>query len=149
MCKFCNKEYANLYIDDMTIGQHDLFNGEKSKFTGNRLIFTEKTVKKYCKSALFEFEWYKNTSLKHPQVLFCNDELIITERLNPTRKVNAEDMISILHELKHQPQNQDFQTYLDNIPPHPIKDILLEHEGTNFHGDLSTTNSLDLNTILQ
>lgn len=137
-----NKEYGNLYIDDMTVGPYEIFTGITSNFTQNKLIFTDKTVIKSCKSALFEFEWYKQTTLNTPEVLFCNDECIITERIYPDRKPNAGDFIEVINKLAQVKVPQDFQTYLDNLPEYPIKDKLPKHDGTTFHGDLSATNVL-------
>jgi len=138
-----NKEYANLYIDDMTIGPTEAFTSSKSYFTNNSLIFTEKTVIKSSKSALFEFEWYKkNKVFKTPEVLFCNDETIITERIYPNRSVNLADIVIITEKQKAIKDFHNFpwQSYLDNIPGLDIE--LPEQKPTMFHGDLSTTNVL-------
>lgn len=152
------KEYANLYIDDQTITPHSGFEGVTSTFTGNRVILTETTAIKYAKSALFEFEWYKQARLlgfNVPEVLFCNDECIITQRIHGYRKAISDDFIAVLEALKRADagSKNDFQTYLDNLKgvesaPGITPAVLavlagLEgkaHPATFFHGDLSTTN---------
>jgi len=152
------KEYANLYIDDQTIGPFDAFAPQTSDFTGNRIIFTDSLVIKHAPSALFEFEWYKEARLRGirvPDVLFCNDECIITERIHEVDKPNAANFIRILRQFwgiipdkKH-----EYKTYLDNIPndiPGATAQTLevvsklseMAHDATFFHGDLSTTNVL-------
>lgn len=143
-----NKEYASLYIDDMAIRPDEWFSGLLSEHTKNKIIFTDESVIKFCKTALFEFEWYKKASgFNTPNVLFCNDELIITQRIDEYETANAKDIITIVEQFKQLPGNGlPFKTYLDNIVYHDncsdsAKNIKLpEHEGTFFHGDLSTTN---------
>lgn len=152
------KEYANLYIDDQTITPHSGFEGVTSTFTGNRVILTETTAIKYASSALFEFEWYKRARVlgfRVPEVLFCNDECIITERIWEWDKPNADSFIRILQkfsstipDVKH-----EYKTYFDNIPkdipestPQTLEVVAklakMAHDATFFHGDLSTTNVL-------
>lgn len=151
------KEYANLYIDDMTITQRADFEGQQSKFTGNKIVFTDDTVIKVSKSALFEFEWYKEAKMRGfstPGVLFCNDECIITERILFHEKPKAIDFIRILEQFKRDVGvigGMDFSTYLMNVPLiEGISDVARSlipretnrHLPTFFHGDLSTTNVL-------
>ena len=146
-----NKEYAHLYIDDMTIDQNADFFGYNSIFTKNKLIFTDKTVVKYCKSALLEKEWY--TIADHlyntPEVLFCNDELIITKKIQKDSEPTINDIIELLYSFKsNQIKNFHFQTYLNNIKvPNfsskktiEILSYLPECEPTFFHGDLTNSN---------
>lgn len=136
-----NKEYAQLYIDDMTINPFDNFTSKTSYFTNNKIIFTDTTVIKYSKSALFEFEWYKkNNIIPTPKVLFCNDETIITERVYEGDRFWRIE--GVIEKMKAQEwwHNFEWQTYLDNIP---MLDISLpKQSATMFHGDLSTTNVL-------
>jgi len=151
------KEYANLYVDDQTITPHSGFEGLTSTFTGNRVILTETTAIKYAPSALFEFEWYKRARLLGfavPEVLFCNDECIITQRIHGYRKPEASDFIELLgqfHRMKTDEKN-DFQTYTGNIPEidgataQTLECVAqlagMAHDATFSHGDLSTTNVL-------
>lgn len=150
-CISFNKEYATMYIDDMTINQDAAFAGLLSPFTKNKIIFTPDTIIKQTQSALFEFEWYKIAAahLDTPKVLFCNDELIITERIKDYRKPNAQDFIEIINKMKAiEGKPVPFETYLQNIKPieHSTKAVadlqLPQHDATFFHGDLSTTNLL-------
>lgn len=152
-----NKEYADLYIDDMTIHQHSSFEGLASDFTNNQLIFTESTVIKKCSTSLIEKEWYTlaQNIVNVPEVLFCNDETIIVSRINTTATPDVSEIIDILETFKnHQIKNYDFQTYLDNliIPEYAtertreIVASLPEHPGTFFHGDLSISNILKSDT---
>jgi rRNA maturation endonuclease Nob1 len=148
-----NKEYGDLYIDDMTISQHDDFSTMISPFTKNKVLFTEKSVIKESKSSLFERRWYDiacNNFLT-PNVLFCNDDTIITERIYNHQKPTAEQIIELVQSFKElKIKNYPFGTYTQNIKIHEestkkVKDViknLKEHEGTFFHGDLSTTNVL-------
>lgn len=154
------KEYANLYIDDQTITPHSAFEGLTSTFTGNRVILTETTAIKYAPSALFEFEWYKRARLLGftvPDVLFANDECIITQRIHGYRKPISDDFIGLLDNFKKcdLSRNDDYRTYLGNlkgyegtpgISPDAIavtKALIYKgHLSTFFHGDLSTTNVL-------
>lgn len=150
-----NKEYADLYIDDMTISQNSLFNGITSDFTGNCIVFTESTVIKKCSSSLMEKEWYTiaQNIVNIPDVLFCNDETIITSRIKNNQNPSADDIINILKIFKnHQIKNFHFSTYIDNLVINrystqktiDIVNDLCEycHDGTFFHGDLSTSNVL-------
>lgn len=151
-----NKEYAELYIDDMTINQYDSFYGQKQDFTKNVLIFTDKTVIKKCKSSLFEKEWYKYARgiISVPEILFVNDDTIILERICNYTKPSGNDIIDILEIFKsHQIPNFNFKTYLNNLKvniPYISNDAIkildsltdCEHDGTFFHGDLSTLNIL-------
>lgn len=148
-----NKEYANLYIDDQTIGQHEPFEAISSTFTGNKIIFTSDSVIKMTSSALLEQQWYAKAFLlgfKTPKVLFCNNECIITERVHNYEKPTADVFIRILKAFSGiVEQSEAFSTYLENIPSvssEKIKQVLPsrknEHYGTFFHGDLSTHNVL-------
>jgi hypothetical protein len=153
------KEYANLYIDDQTIGPNDDFISEISAFTGNKVILTEHTAVKFSESAPFEYNWYKEANMRGivtPEVLFANNECIITQRIYPTEKVNGAQMIHILERFSQifsTIRKDDYQTYLDNLPK-DVKDATdktleciaalanMDHPATFFHGDLSTTNVL-------
>ena len=148
------KEYAHIYIDDMTISPTEDFQPFFSPFTQNRIIFTEKSVIKHTRSALFEFEWYKKSIWNVPNVLFCNDELIITEKIESTTKPTIDDYIEILNHFKASTiTNWDFSTYKNNLvsielatnKTNEILNSLPTHQGTFFHGDLSTTNVLKNN----
>jgi hypothetical protein len=150
-CISFNKEYATMYIDDMTINQDAAFAGLLSPFTKNKIIFTPDTIIKQTQSALFEFEWYKIAAahLDIPKVLFCNDELIITERIKDHRKPMAQDFIEIINKMRTiDGKPVPFETYLENIKPikhstQAVADLQLpQHDATFFHGDLSTTNIL-------
>lgn len=151
-----NKEYADLYIDDMTIDQHSNFYGLLSDFTNNSLIFTDKTVIKKCHTSLLEKEWY-NTA-KHivntPEILFCNDETIITQRLYPTEPIGVKDVIDLILLFQANTiKNYDFSTYTNNLKlpvaatakTIQIYQQIPQHDGTFFHGDLSTTNIIKQN----
>lgn len=153
------KEYAHLYIDDMTIGQFDDFYGYDSEFTKNKIVFTDKTVVKYCNTSLLEKDWYIIASniINTPEVLFCNDELIITERILNNETLQPNDIINLLDIFKRNTiKNFNFTTYINNliIPEHSsektkkILQSLPEHNGTFFHGDLSISNILKTNNKL-
>lgn len=148
-----NKEYADLYIDDMSIDQYANFYGNISDFTRNELIFTESTVIKKCNTALLEKEWYHiaQSLIQVPEVLFCNDETIITSRILNHTQPTASDVIDIINLFKQNHiKNYEFSTYRNNltIPEYAtvntiqIIDRLPEHKGTFFHGDLSISNIL-------
>lgn len=113
-------------------------------FTGNRVEMNKNTVLKYCTSAWNEAQWYaKATEFNVPAVRYYDSEMILTDRIYPTSKPTAEDFIKIIKKMYEIPYTgQHFYSYIMNLPPYhkPIK--LREHEGTFFHGDLSTTNVL-------
>ena len=143
-----NKEYAHLYIDDMTIRPDEYFNQIESKFTKNQIIQTKESVIKYCNTALNEAKWYELAGyegLNIPKVLFVNDELLITQKIVGT-KPTPEDILELLIKFKDikSYSQANFQTYIDNIPNLRIKDLLgdisKKMKPTFFHGDLSTTN---------
>lgn len=153
------KEYAEMYIDDMTITPHSGFYGLKSTFTGNPVILTETTAIKHSKTAPFEADWYGRARLLDfdvPDVLFYNSDCIITERIHDHGKPDARAFIEILAGFQYEHgRPMDYQTYLDNIGPMDLYEGAtpevcnvieslksLEHESTFFHGDLSTTNVL-------
>ncbi len=156
----CWKDYANLYIDDQTITPYSEFTGITSTFTGNPVILTESTAIKYAASALFEYDWYKRARLlgfSVPDVLFCNDECIITRRVPGQGSPTAEKFIFILDALKYSPKVpfcDDFLTYMQNVQSAKVDGMSektrtlaetvawYEHPATFFHGDLSTTNLL-------
>ena len=148
-----NKEYGSLYIDDMTITPYEEFDGIVSPFTKNRIVFTKNTVIKHTKKAQSEFAWYRHAEniVKTPKVLFCNDEMLITERIANHTQPTARHVIELIHSYKDKSiPNFDFTTYLRNIDyiAHSSQKTLQtvtslkKHEGTFFHGDLSTTNIL-------
>lgn len=156
-----NKEYAHIYIDDMTIHQHENFTGHVSRLTKNKLLLTEKTVIKNCDTSLLEKLWYDKVAEKDiintPEVLFCNDETIITSRIKSTHKITAEDILSILEVFKNNKiKNYSFDTYRNNIniSKYASKDTIEciknipEHEGTFFHGDVSPSNIIRNNDKL-
>lgn len=153
------KEYANLYIDDMSITPHSGFFGLKSTFTGNPVILTETTAIKHCQTAPFEAHWYEVARLHGfpvPGVLFHNADCIITERIHDHVKPDGQVFINLLSSFQDvSGEALDYQTYLDNIGDpaqyhgatpavcrvvESLKET--EHENTFFHGDLSTTNVL-------
>jgi hypothetical protein len=149
-----NKEYGDLYIDDMTIRPNDEFIPHLSPFTDNKILFTNGSVIKKSKSSIFEKKWYDIARLRGfnvPEVLFVNDETIITERISESMKPRVIDYINLIEEFRHeQIPNYPFQTYLDRLVVHPkntqkVREListLPNHPGTFFHGDLSTTNVL-------
>lgn len=146
-----NKEYGCIYIDDMTINQDAFFSGFISEFTQSKIILTETTVIKESKTAPLELEWYKsvNNILKTPKVLFCNDELIITERIKNYTKPTAKDFRALLVKMSSFANDEyNFETYTRNIPKIEYQSSKVSemqypiHQGTLFHGDLSTTNVL-------
>lgn len=151
-----NKEYAHLYIDDMTIGPCDEFNALVTDFTNNKILFTKNTVIKYCPTSLLEKEWYSIAEhiVATPQVLFCNDELIITEKIQNQLPIHINDTLSLLDIFKNNTiKNYHFKTYIDNISiplyssekTKKVLSTLPEHPGTFFHGDLSTSNIIKNN----
>ena len=153
------KEYADLYIDDMTIAPHSGFYGLKSTFTGNPVILTETTAIKHSQTAPFEAHWYERARLLGfpvPVVLFHNSDTIITERIRDHEKPNGEIFINLIRQFAETPgEPLEYQTYIENIgQPDQYSGIThescmvidslkdREHKGTFFHGDLSTTNVL-------
>jgi tRNA A-37 threonylcarbamoyl transferase component Bud32 len=148
-----NKEYADLYIDDMTIDHYADFSPLKSVFTANDLIFTQHSVIKKSKTSLFEKEWFDIASniVNVPKVLFCNDETIITERIQQTSQIDINQCINLLQKFKQLSiKNFNYQTYIDNIKPnrHSSKKVSLildkiskePLEPTFFHGDFTKQN---------
>ena len=148
-----NKEYADLYIDDMTIGQNHNFIGYKSLFTKNNLIFTDNTVIKKTTTSLFEKQWFDlaASSFNVPRVLFCNDETIITQRIEETEKVSLNDCIKLLEKFSSLTiKNFEYCTYTNNIKSHPYQSkkvySVLEYINNNqlhptfFHGDFTRDN---------
>lgn len=150
-----NKEYADLYIDDMTIDPDEVFYPFKSSFTANNLIFTTNSVIKKSKTALFEKEWFNIACnfIKTPKILFCNDDTIITERIYGTSEISIEQCIDLLFKFKTlNIKNFKYQTYLDNIPINKYasdKTMSIidevrhkELDPTFFHGDLTKQNMI-------
>lgn len=112
-------------------------------FTGNSVQFHKDVVIKMCKTGFREDHWYTFADeLNKPRVRYVDDEMIITERIYPTAKATAEDFIKVINILKNAVDDpKPFVSYLDNLPGY--KELYLpEHEGTFFHGDLSTHNVL-------
>ena len=151
-----SKEYADLYIDDMTIDEKEDFFGTKRPFTNNSIIFTKNKVIKKCVTALFEKEWYLEARkiINTPEVLFINDETIILSKIKFTENGDTNDIIKIINLFKkNKIKNYPFHTYKQNITIHEMSsqrtkyiiDNLPEHEGTFFHGDLCTEHILRCN----
>lgn len=141
-----NKEYAHLYIDDMTISEVSDFTTIQSQFTKNNIILTERTCVKECETARSEFDWYKKAAsmgILTPVVRFANDELIITEKIQNARKPDPCEIIHLLKKFSGlEPINDaGFETYKDNIKNFDAP-ALTEHSATFYHGDLSTQNVL-------
>jgi len=156
-----NKEYADLYIDDMTIGQNDNFIGYESLFTKNNLIFTDHTVIKKTKTSLFEKQWF-DLAVHHfnvPNILFCNDETIITQRIEETEKISLNDCIKLLQQFSDLTiKNFEYYTYTHNILSHPyqskkvdfVLDYINNHQlyPTFFHGDFTRENIIKNHDLL-
>jgi len=147
------KEYADIYIDDMTIGQHDVFTSSRSPFTDNSIIITDHTIVKKCNTALFEKEWYdvSRDRFNVPGVLFANDETIITSKIISNGAVTVDDYIVLLTQFKNETiTNYPYFTYTQNIVLHPLctsKTVdtvknLPEQTPTFFHGDLCPSHVL-------
>lgn len=147
------KEYADIYIDDMTIGQHDVFTSSRSPFTDNSIIITDHTVVKKCNTALFEKEWYdvSRDRFNVPEVLFANDETIITSKIISNGTVTVDDYIALLTQFKNETMiNYPYFTYTQNIVLHPLctaKTVdtvknLPEQTPTFFHGDFCPSHVL-------
>lgn len=152
-CISFNKEYGCVYIDDLTIGQHDEFNCALSPFTKNKIIFTEKTVIKYTTNADNEQRWYELARhvVNTPEIYSCNQDMIVMSRIRNHRKPKAHEIIDLIESYRHEDiPNQEFGTYLRHVKKNDygtaktrsIIDSLEAHEGSFFHGDLSTTNVL-------
>jgi len=152
-CISFNKEYGSIYIDDMTIGQHEPFGAMVSPFTKNEILFTLDTVIKHTANAANEYKWYQLAKgiVKTPEVLFCNDEVIILGRIYGASTPQSFEMIELIESYKGAAiPNFEFATYTSNIQlvdgstakTRSVIETLPEHEGTFFHGDLSTTNVL-------
>lgn len=148
-----NKEYGSIYIDDMTIGQYEPFEAMVSPFTKNQILFTLNTVIKHTPNAVNEYRWYRLAQgiVHTPDVLFCNDEVIILNRISNPSKPMSFEMIDLIESYRnHSIPNQPFSTYAANInhvvgsteKVTGVIESLPEHENTFFHGDLSTTNVL-------
>ena len=152
-----NKEYGDLYIDDMTISPLEDFDSYLSPFTRNKLIFTENNVIKNCNTSLNEKKWYEEAKsfLNVPDILFCNDSLLITKKIKNTIKPNALDLINLLYIFKEKKTfiENSFETYLNNIKLHEFSSLktkkIIElilpkanHPSTFYHGDLSVSNIL-------
>lgn len=152
-CISFNKEYGSIYIDDMTINQNEQFSSLLSSFTKNKLICTEQTVIKHTKNAEAEYAWYQLAKgiVNTPQVRFCNDEMIILEKIQNHRKPTAFEILDLIESYKQATiPNAVFSSYEKNIiqiehSTNKTRDVVLnlpEHEPSFFHGDLSSTNVL-------
>jgi len=157
-----NKEYADLYIDDKTISPTQDFYAIESYFTGNRILFTNQSVIKYCKTAISEYNWYvladKYSTAK---VLFYNEDCIITERVYHVGNPNVREVVYLLDCFRSDTKISDapYETYTKHIHNElnrslfsddalKIADTIhsYEHEATFFHGDFSVTNLLQTDT---
>ena len=148
-----NKEYGSLYIDDLSIRQHEDFNSIETEFVKNKLIFTKDMVIKHTPSSENEAVWYGYAKKRFltPEIYSYNPDMIVMEKISNHRKPTANEIIEILEcfEVLEIP-NYPFETYRkrvssQNIGSDKAKKIisnLPEHKGTFFHGDLSTTNVL-------
>ena len=148
-----NKEYGSLYIDDLSIRQHEDFNSIETEFVKNKIIFTEDMVIKWTPTAETETAWYVYAK-KHfltPEIHSHNPDMIVMERIKTHRKPTANEIIAILECFEYlKIPNYPFETYrkrvsAQNTGSDKVKKIisnLPEHKGTFFHGDLSTTNVL-------
>lgn len=153
-----NKEYADLYIDDMTVDQYADFQPLKSTFTNNNIIFTKQTVIKKSNSALFEKQWYEIAEpyFNVPKVLFYNDETIITEKINKTNNITIDQYISILSNFQTLTiPNFPYESYINNLPNIEYSStktlMVIDYISKNhlmptfFHGDVSGFNFINNN----
>jgi hypothetical protein len=155
-----NKEYANLYIDDMTISQNESFYGLISPHTKNNIIFTGQSVIKKTDTATQEKDWYSKASIiiKCPEVLFSNNDCIITSIINnPNKIIEPSKYISILARLgEFKKTDYKFNTYVDYVFDEAVKynshltesvyrciACLTPHQGTFNHGDFSCENIIE------
>lgn len=156
-----NKEYAHLYIDDMAVLPDAELNGFESYFTRNRIIDTGSTFVKHCSTAAVEAQWYeqaravlKNTAIIIPDVIFANQDIIITKKLNKVRQTCYRDLFQLAMRFKdYGPINSlNYSTYIDNIyvPNGASEKVKMAisylpdfaHDATFFHGDLSIDNCI-------
>lgn len=156
-----NKEYAHIYVDDMSVLPNAELNGFISYYTGNRIIDTGATIVKHCKTAEIESAWYelaravlKNTSLTIPDVLFSNKDILITKKYHQVRHTTYRDLFQIAMRFKeYAPINTySYSTYVDNIVvPKGASDKVktavsylpeFAHDATFYHGDLSIDNCI-------
>jgi hypothetical protein len=155
-----NKEYADLYIDDMTISPYDEFLGFISSFTKNNIIFTDNSVIKICNTSILENAWYNiaNKHFKTPKVLFCNSSTLITEKIPRLSRITIEQCIDLLHRFRNlKIKNFEYKTYIDNIfvpETASIKTKFIIDElktkqltPTFFHGDFTRNNIIVNNDI--
>lgn len=152
------KEYAHLYIDDLTISPSDMFSQIQGEFTGSRLLKTPNRVIKETTSAEQQGIAYARLSaalsglrwLRVPKWDVLNDGCIVTEYIYG-EKPDVYDFARILDFFRQYPAGgYDFSTYVENIPKikgmsnlvsQAVSEVSdLEHAGTLYHGDLSTTN---------
>ena len=90
-----------------------------------------------------------------PDVLFCNDECIITSRIRNAAKPTAANFIELISDFREYGNTVDlpYETYIENVPTgiegatRATMDCVAQlasmaHDATFFHGDLSTTNVL-------
>ena len=148
-----NKEYGCVYIDDLTIGQHEDFSCIQSPFTKNKIILTANSVIKYTPNADNEQRWYELAAgiVPTPFIHSCNQDMIVMSRIQSHRKPTATEIIDLIESYKdEQIANEPFETYLRHVSKsnygtqttRKIIASLEPHPGTFFHGDLSTTNVL-------
>jgi len=148
-----NKEYADLYIDDMTINPNDYFTGFISNFTKNHIVTTDASVIKIAPTSIFENQWYSIASMyfNTPKVLFCNDSTLITEKIQKTAEASIEQCIDLLYKFKNLSiKNFEYKTYINNIKIIDgsskktlaiIGDLAQQPiEPTFFHGDFTRNN---------
>lgn len=156
-----NKEYANIYIDDMAVLPDADLKGWESYYTRNAIIDTGSTVVKHCSTAAIEASWYdiakkalSNTSIYIPKVIFSNQDVLITEKIKSTRDAKFKDLYGIAMRFADiKPfMAAPFDSYLSNIIIDPLASAkaidamsklkALTPTPTFFHGDLSISNCI-------
>ncbi len=160
-----NKEFADIYIDDLSIRPEEVVITKdlSSTFTDNIVTRINDTVIKSGKTVTDEYEWYNAYQDKNdiPEVLNVTRHSLIYKFIEKEGLVNFEELFGIMLKYsKYKPLNTcSFDSYVSNIEVHLSKNknitngkkLLNELEWIHLsptfsHGDLSIDNIIPTST---
>ncbi len=154
-----NKEFADIYIDDLSIRPDEVVITKdlSSSFTDNIVTRINDTVIKSGKTVLDEYEWYNAYQDKNdiPEILNVTRHSLIYKYIEKEQNHFLVSLLNIIKKYKEYPRLNDltFFSYIENIKTHLQKNDLITNGNKlitllcrlNFpptfsHGDLSIEN---------
>lgn len=162
-----NKEFADMYIDDLSIRPNEAINIEdiSGSFTKNLVVRANGMVIKSGPTVHDEFRWYSMMDLiNKPEITNISRQSISYKYIDNNSALNIYDLFNLIESFAHKPSHNKlkFNSYIERIVGHvkgeyPAKistkliDCLsvIKVPPTFSHGDMSVKNILCENGTLK